>query len=164
MHKLVVYYLQDDKPYAWSDDKTICKKFECTRDMRIFDKEIYTGKRAKIMKKLYPLAQLVIYTLSTYDYQNERNCSLEEAITLDEEAAILQVHDFYESSSALYTFRWVDPKIFKDKIYNALDIFGYTDRFSEISEAIYYSENIDMTLSPDQLSIFVERYGYTLKD
>lgn len=164
MHKLVVYYLHDDTPYAWSDDKTICKKFEYARNMCIFDKEIYTGKRAKIMKKLYPMAQLVMYTLSTYDYQNERNCSLEEAITLDEEATILQVRDFYERSSALYTFRWVNPKIFKSKIYNALDVIGYTDRFSEISEAIYYSENIDMTLSPDQLSIFVERYGYTLKD
>ena len=87
-----------------------------------------------------------------------------QILVTNDEAISIQNISAQLMCDTIYRYCWDDPYIFKNKIYKALKVLGYTKIYNSITCAMsgMYKDE-DINIKPDELGIFIHYYGKTLK-
>jgi hypothetical protein len=146
-----MYYLKDNKElYAWTDKKSIAKRFESERLMSRFIKQVeHEDETCEDFYKDYPQEFLTEYPFKTL-IDGVKVVAIPKVITGREKLDVINsstmIWEVY-----LHTYEDIPRKIFSNEVYKALEILGYNTNF--------YT-----TLYKDELSTFIHLYGKLLKE
>lgn len=160
--KYYLYYSKDNQLYAYTDEKSISKKFESQRKMKKFHKKVKELSRDEInsIARNFQLNKLELKGLRTMDNLTGKVVECEIALTTNE--LLVVRHDSFLSSNDIFLeVSWdLNPKIFKKRIQKALRILGCYTVMDD------FSKNIpdDDYVVADEVSIFIRRFGKSMKE
>lgn len=155
--------VDDGLLYAYTDNKDLAKKFEETRDMSKF----FKVKRKITRDELNYLADVYnkeYMMMKSFETKTENG----DVITCD---LVLTKMEFFAidrayiemSISKIWTYTWINPFIFKEKIIDALDNLGYILGYNMI-KGNDKKGDIYSIFKPDYISAFIHHFGFLLKN
>lgn len=174
--KYWIYYIHDvDKDfgtkskqiYAYTTDKELAEEFESERDMDVIHKKTkrLTAEEAHILWDRYRGSLLSKTELLTHD--GNRCYNYEFVVTLDEKMLITHIITRLLTID-IYVWCWQNPEIFNKELENALDVLGYREVHNyissenKVSKKDYIEEN-DIPIKIDELKLFLQNFGNTMK-
>lgn len=169
--------------YAYTDNKTMAKKFMEERNMdKFYMKKVkIINKEINKLNNDYPHQLLSSKYLITSD-ENRNDCKIAFSIT-DEEFRFVTHYGYQILSSGMSEIAKYSPKLFNKRYWNALDTLMYTNAFmvNQIHQVNVSNKQIRLLYSekgkdkygydrpfydafmPDTLSIFIHYYGELIK-
>lgn len=159
-------YYHDNEIYAYTDNKSYAEQFEDFRDMKKFKrvKKELSKEEVNYLAKEYQCLYLKEYSFDVYDKENEDNYPFEIVITSMEEINVNNNTMQVRVNLSTDTFD-LNPKYFNKDIQKALYIIGYLTIYEE-NQLPFQNDSLENRIVPvpDQLSIFISLYGWSIKD
>jgi len=162
--KYWIYYLKDeDKLYAYTDNKEYANAFELDRDMKLFKKikKVMTKDEIRYLAQEFQNSVLKEVQLDIFDKDRERWFKGTFVMTSEEYFTITLI-EVQLMESELYQHCWDNPWKFKIKIFKALEVLEYNNVYRQIS-ATADNKPAEIKVKPDLLGIFLRYYGNTMK-
>lgn len=129
-YKYYLFYLVEneyDELYAYTDEKKIYKRFLKEKNLNIFKvrKCHLTKEQVNYISQKYPTSRLIIKEGYTKEDKNPGiPVPISMVMTEDEEMSLISTFDSLINYE-LFVKSSADPYVFKQKVIEALDIFGY---------------------------------------
>lgn len=162
-YKYWIYYLKSSNEiYAYTDNKVYAKSFENVRDMKMFNKvkKNLTKEEVNYLAREYQSNILKIFEYKTSNKNNSiisvtMVSTMIEHLTVTSQATRLICCDIYQ-------YCILEPEMFNDKIYNALNILNYNKLYEHITNPKASLNNISIEV--DELAIFINNFGKSINE
>ena len=167
--KYWLYFLKNDdgtidtEPYAYTDNKDMAKRFEIERNMNKFKKvkRKLTREEINFLAYEFQTGYMEDVDLDVYDKSTMEWHEIHYVMTGNEKLTVGNLS--LSSFDDLYTCCMYNPKIFNDKIKNALYIIHYNQIYNKLSGDSDNDDRYSYEVISDPLGIFIRHYGKTLK-
>lgn len=165
-----IFYEKGDDIYAYTDSKKLYKKFKKQRNMDLFTVVRLERTKESTHELAENFQQQILSEYSIKTKNENGDVVLIRIVLSASEHLTINNYGFELLNNSILKFVWISPMLFKHSIFKALKELEYlslylsqsmTTRNVEYLSVLY--DNIKHNLYPDELSIFLELFGYTMK-